>query len=712
MASAPGSGRSAWKLLIVLGAIVAGVGGFFVITTRSVLDPDRFGANIAASLSDDRVAQYVASQLTDAIISQRPNLLAVRPVLLGSVQSIVRSTAFRAIVARSARTTHRFFFEQAGSRIVLSLPDVGAVVRGALSQASPELAAKIPPGLEAKLATDKAEQAITGFIRLWQFGDRLLVLSWVLFYGGLAIVVAGIAAAADRQRALALAGIALVIVGVAYLAVVPASRLVMHAALQDNQLAGFVSGMVRFFLRRLQAGALVVGVPGLLLLAAGTATLDRFEPATLARRGIALLTTPPERRSRKILWVVSVLVLGTIGLVWPIELLRVTMFLVALGLMQAALRELFLMVRGRAAELQPAGARVSGGGWLAIAVPAVVVLGIGGVGAKLVSRGREVNPAVSGVPATCNGSARLCDRSVDKVVFPGAHNAMSNASISDWMFPHHPYAIPRMLDDGVRMLALDLHFGIPTGGRVKTDLDSEVNHNGMIEEALGTEGVAAAMRIRNRLVGGEDGRRGVYFCHGFCELGAYDAGPTLVQVRDFLAANPGEVLILVLEDYLPVEVTDSLFKATGLIDFVYTGPVRPWPTLGQMVATNQRVIVFIESGQSGVEWMHGTVGEIQETPYTFRKPEDFSCRPNRGGTDGSLFLINHWIETTPAPRASNAALVNAYDFLLRRARACQRERRHLPNIISVDFYSVGDLVRVANTLNGIDSTEAPRVARR
>jgi len=122
--------------------------------------------------------------------------------------------------------------------------------------------------------------------------------------------------------------------------------------------------------------------------------------------------------------------------------------------------------------------------------------------------------------------------------------------------------------------------------------------------------------------------------------------------------------------------------------------------------------VFIESGQSGVSWLHGTVGEIQETPYTFRKVEDFSCRPNRGGTEGSLFLINHWIETTPAPRASNAAIVNAYDFLLRRTRTCQRERRHIPNIISVDFYSVGDVVRVANTLNGIDSTEAPSVARR
>ena len=704
MPAAPDRERSAWKLLIPLGAIIAGVGGFFVITTRSVLDPARFGANVAASLSDDRVAGYVAIQLTDAIIAQRPNLLAVRPVLLSTVQPIVRSTPFRAIVARTARTTHRFFFEQAGSRIVLSLPDVGAVVRSALSQASPELAAKIPPGLEAQLATGKAEKAITGFIRLWQFGDRLLVLSWLVFYVGLLMIIGAIALASDRQRALAHAGVALVVVGVAYLAVVPASRIVLYAALQNDQLAGFVHGMVGSFLGRLRAGALLVGLPGLLFVAAGTATLDRLDAATLARRSLALLTTPPESPGRRVLWAISLLLLGTVALLWPIELLRCVMLLLALGILSTGLRELFLMIRGRAAELRPAGARVTARGWSVIAVPALVILGLGGLGARQLSRAAQVEPAASGVPSTCNGSALLCNRTVDKVAFAGAHNAMSNASIADWMFPHHPYAIPRMLDDGVRMLALDLHFGIPTGGRVKTDIDHEVGGRGKIDEALGTEGVAAAMRIRNRLVGGEDGQQGVYFCHGFCELGAYDAGPTLVQIREFLAANPGEVLILVLEDYLPVTVTDSLFKATGLYDYVYTGSVDTWPTLGELVAANQRVIVFIESGQSGVPWLHGTSGIIQETPYTFRKPEDFSCRPNRGGTTGSLFLINHWIETTPAPRASNAAIVNAYDFLLGRARACQRERRHIPNIVSVDFYSVGDVVRVANTLNGIDST--------
>ena len=65
--------------------------------------------------------------------------------------------------------------------------------------------------------------------------------------------------------------------------------------------------------------------------------------------------------------------------------------------------------------------------------------------------------------------------------------------------------------------------------------------------------------------------------------------------------------------------------------------------------------------------------------------------------------MNHWIETAPSPLPSNAEIVNAYDFLLDRARRCQRERGMLPNIIAVDFYRTGDLLKVVDTLNGIAS---------
>jgi hypothetical protein len=38
-------------------------------------------------------------------------------------------------------------------------------------------------------------------------------------------------------------------------------------------------------------------------------------------------------------------------------------------------------------------------------------------------------------------------------------------------------------------------------------------------------------------------------------------------------------------------------------------------------------------------------------------------------------------------------------------------RKHLPNVIAVDFYDIGEVVRVARTLNGQDSTGAVVRAR-
>jgi hypothetical protein len=68
-----------------------------------------------------------------------------------------------------------------------------------------------------------------------------------------------------------------------------------------------------------------------------------------------------------------------------------------------------------------------------------------------------------------------------------------------------------------------------------------------------------------------------------------------------------------------------------------------------------------------------------------------------------MFLVNHWIETTPAPRPSNAEVVNRYDFLLDRARRCSEERGKIVNVLAVDFYGSGDLVKVVETLNGVTS---------
>src|SRR5688572_10919780 len=198
-------------------------------------------------------------------------------------------------------------------------------------------------------------------------------------------------------------------------------------------------------------------------------------------------------------------------------------------------------------------------------------------------------------------------------------------------------------------------------------MSTEPSADKMIK-AVGKEGYDAALRIRNRLVGVDEGNPGLYLCHGFCELGAYTLVSLLSEIRDFLVSHPDEVLLCVIEDYAaPAEIARA-FDESGLTEFVYQGQVQPrWPTLRELITSDRRVIVFIESGRPGIAWLRPAFESIRETPYRFHKTDEFSCVANRGGDAGSLFLLNHWIDTTPTPRPSNAAVVNAFPVLSQRA---------------------------------------------
>lgn len=167
-----------------------------------------------------------------------------------------------------------------------------------------------------------------------------------------------------------------------------------------------------------------------------------------------------------------------------------------------------------------------------------------------------------------------------------------------------------------------------------------------------------AQRIRDRLVGPPEGPRALYLCHGFCEVGALPLVPWLRVLQQFLLANPQEVVILVIEDYVrPSELADA-FTVSRLSDLAYRGRVHPpWPTLGKMAASDQRVAVFLESGRPGVDWMHPAFESIQETPYSFSQPSQLSCAVHRGGTAGSLFQLNHWIDTPCMPSGPSSVSI-------------------------------------------------------
>jgi hypothetical protein len=314
----------------------------------------------------------------------------------------------------------------------------------------------------------------------------------------------------------------------------------------------------------------------------------------------------------------------------------------------------------------------------------------------------------------CNGGEQLCDRPLDQVAFPATHNAMSASTNPGWLFAQQDAGFADQLADGIRAQLIDAHYGTPTeDGTIKTDLsDLSGSEREAYEAELGSEALDAALRIRDRIVNSkETGPRAVYLCHRFCELGAITIDEAFATYRDFLAANPDEVLIISIEDYVRPQDIQAAAERTGLIDDVYTGPLGELPpTLRQVIDSGGRAIMLAEheGGEAAIPWYHAQYDElVQETPFSFKKPKQLtdadllhaSCVPNRGPASAPMFLINHWIDTSPAPKPSNAAKVNARDALLDRIRQCEEQRGLKANLIAVDFYREGDLFAVADELN-------------
>jgi hypothetical protein len=293
------------------------------------------------------------------------------------------------------------------------------------------------------------------------------------------------------------------------------------------------------------------------------------------------------------------------------------------------------------------------------------------------------------------------------------HNSMS-VPLPGWFSSMQEKPIAGQLDDGIRGLMIDTHYGdLLPNGKVRTFFGS---HAELAERAqvdgVSPSAVDAALRIRERLGFSGQGKRGMYLCHSFCELGATRLDSVLDDLRTFLVGNPGAVVVVINQDYVKPEDFVQAVRDADLEELVYKGPVGSrWDTLREMVSSNQRLILMAENEAGGAPWYHPAYESItEETPYSFTKVPQLtdpdrlakSCEPNRGPEGAPIFLVNHWITTDPAPLPSNASKVNAYDPLLARARECERVRHHLANLVSVNFYLRGDLFKVVDRLNRIN----------
>jgi len=351
------------------------------------------------------------------------------------------------------------------------------------------------------------------------------------------------------------------------------------------------------------------------------------------------------------------------------------------------------------------GLLMIGGGWLWHRLSSGVqftrrhhVALLAGIGVVVLGTliGGTLAPAAAGHnQLRCLGSADMCKLRYDQAAYLATHNSMSTTA-SRFIGPLQDPDITNQLDEGARALLIDTHtWEQPSEivGKLAADPDFPPDLKAQLPSLI------------NRV---NPPRPGLWLCHAVCRAGAIPLTATLRSVGAWLAANPSEVVTLIIQDDITGAQTASAFADAGLERLLYTpssDPSAQWPTLGEMVRSNRRLVVFAEVGSGPAPWYANFYQYGMETPFAFSSPGAMSCVPNRGGVGKRLFLLNHFITVSGGSRLA-AGEVNGRQFVLDRVHRCEAARGAAVNFVAVDYATIGD------TLGAVDALNAERLRAR
>lgn len=264
----------------------------------------------------------------------------------------------------------------------------------------------------------------------------------------------------------------------------------------------------------------------------------------------------------------------------------------------------------------------------------------------------------------CNGHTELCMRAYNAVAYPSTHNSNSYSPVFHDLVANQETNITQQLNDGIRCLNIDI-----------------------------------ALLVNDPYCSDS----GIYVIHAYPSLGCEPLSKVLGEIQLFMEQHPREVLTITFEDVDDVNATQlrTAFEQANLLEYTYRSSTIDWLSLGEMINTRQRLVVFANIDDiESFEGFHDNWEHIFDTPYSADSRDDFSCVLNRGESTHPLFLVNHFI-TVLSPRKDSAYLANANPFLLDRLRQCQSEQNHIPNFVYVDFYTIGDIFAAIDSLNGV-----------
>jgi hypothetical protein len=704
--------RSLATALVVLAAVLLAAATLAGYARRALFDSDQFADRAASTLSDPSVRSLVGERVTDGVILRhRADLLSVRPAIASAVEGIVGGGAFRSLFRRAALDAHRAIFDHDENTVVFTLADVGTVVSAAAQALRPDLARQVEASGRVEVV-DRDFGSVTG--KAARVARDVRVLAIVLAVLTLAAAAAALAITPDRRHTASRLGVGMAAVGVLVVVTYTIARAGVLSRFHDPDERAAAGAVWTAFLGDLRTWGWLLAGSGAVVAAAANSLVRPVAVEGALRRAWRVATTEPGSTRLRVARAIALIVVGVFVIAQPLTALQIAAMLVGVYVTYKGIEAILRLVYrppepGATSEPAPErGARTRRRA-RRVAVPAIAMLLVAGVVAAVLGTGGASAPAAS--ITSCEGDATLCDKPLDEVVLPATHNSMS-APLKGWFSAEQDRSIGGQLEDGIRGLLLDTHYAERLdNGRVRTviesrkDLDLVKNQDGVSDESF-----EAALRLRERLGFRGEGKRGMYLCHTLCELGSTPLAAGLDDIHDFLVNHPTDVVVVVNQDYVtPADFVKAVGDA-GLTPYAFTPPDDgDWPTLRQMIEDDHRLVLLAENHAGTAPWYQLAYKRLaEETPYTFPRPSLLtaeshlpeSCEPNRGPKVAPLFLINHWVSTDPNPKPSDADKVNAYEPLLARARACERIRHHLPNLLAVNFYKRGDLFRVVDTLNG------------
>ncbi|MBA3953983.1 hypothetical protein H0X48_01495 [Candidatus Dependentiae bacterium] len=231
--------------------------------------------------------------------------------------------------------------------------------------------------------------------------------------------------------------------------------------------------------------------------------------------------------------------------------------------------------------------------------------------------------------------------------------------------------------------------------------------------------------VLNSLVGSKQDGTGGLFPYPGCLIdpAAITLRELLAKYKNWLDRNPNDVLTLNIEDHTDnnAELT-TLFNQSGLPKYMYVqNQTTLWPTLGELIKTNKRLIVFMRSPITGMTndanfffpvsttWSGFNSADkiIQEDPVKI----DAIVKPDNAGTisqlnqdpKNKLFDFTHNITIGLSGNKNAASQINKKSVVLPRMVKIAKGINHVPNFVRTDFVNLpnSEIFDAVNEFNGV-----------